>query len=355
MGMSGEQGNRAAGTRLVATQERGEELDLHRDTTKAWTIAAALIVFGLLTFGSAPASAATGHSLLDTFSTGPETNPQAVATDSSGNVYVLLANGGGRIAKYDAGGNPVPFAASGRQIEGNQILGTPAGPLPVDGSGNSGLAVDRSGGQTDGNIYFGGAGGVAVFDSTGAYEGQLASITNACGVAINQATGQVYVADTGLNQTGRYTPPTGNPEAAARTGALFFTVCQMAVDSSGNLYAGYFPPQKWNADQFESSAAEPSQTFDQVGPSAVAVDPVSDAFYIDVSNILIKWLSSGVKEGSEFGSLNNSRGVAGVGNGQILATDSGVAFSPSGAPEPRCRGATTGGATNVTTASADLA
>ena len=141
---------------------------MHRGTTKAWTVAAALIVFALLTFGSTSASAATGHSLLDTFSTGPETNPQAVATDSSGNVSVLLANGGGRIARYDAGGNPIPFTASSRQIEGNQILGTPAGPLQVDGSGNTGLAVDRSGGPTDGNIYFAGPGGVAVFDSTGA-------------------------------------------------------------------------------------------------------------------------------------------------------------------------------------------
>jgi hypothetical protein len=330
-------------------------LDLHRGTTKAWTAVAALIVLALLTFGSASASAAPGHSLLDTFSTGPETNPQAVATDSSGNVYVLLANGGGRIAKYDAGGNPVPFAASGRQIEGNQILGTPGGPLQVDGSGNSGLAVDRTGGPTDGNIYFAGPGGVAVFDSTGAYKGHLASIANACGVAINQATGQVYVADTGLNQTGRYAPPTGSPGAATRTGALFFAVCQIAVDSNGNLYAGYYPPQKWNADQFESSSPEPSQTFDQVGPSAVGIDPVSDAFYIDVSNVLIKWLSDGTKEGSEFGSLSSSRGVAGVGDGKVLTTDSGGGVFTYGGTEVQLPVATTGAATNVTTASADLA
>lgn len=315
----------------------------------------ALALLGAMAIGQASASAAPGHSLLDTFSTGQNSNPGAVATDSAGNVYVLLVDGGTRIAKFDSSGNPVPFAASSRQIEGNQLLGTPAGPLQIDPFGQSGIAVDRSGGPTNGNIYFAGAGGVAVFDASGAYKGRLGTVNSACGVAVNQASGQVYVADTVNFQTVRFAAPTGTLENATRTGSLFFLVCQMAADSSGNFYAGYGPPQKWGADQFESSSPEASQTYDQVGPSAVAIDPVSDAFYIDVNNLLIKWLSNGSKEGSEFGSLNSSRGVAGLGNGRILASDSGGGIFSFGASEVALPVATTGSATNVTTAAADLA
>ena len=81
---------------------------------KQTKIAGAVVVaaaIALLLFGSSSALAATGHPVLDTFTTGFGSNVRSVATDSAENIYVARA-GSGRVSKYDSSGNPVAFSGS---------------------------------------------------------------------------------------------------------------------------------------------------------------------------------------------------------------------------------------------------
>ena len=92
--------------------------------------AAGAAALALLLLGSSSALAATGHPVLDTFTTGFGSNVRSVATDSADNIYVARA-GSGRVSKYDSSGNPVSFTGSAPYIEGNSLTGGP--PLPKGG------------------------------------------------------------------------------------------------------------------------------------------------------------------------------------------------------------------------------
>src|SRR4029079_6942321 len=115
--------------------------------------AAGAAALALLLLGSSSALAATGRPLLNSFSTGPGTWPRAVAIDASNNVYVHEAGNKSGVAKYTTSGAPVSFSGVASYIQGNKLAGT------ENGSGGNpegypySIAVDSSGGPTDGYIY----------------------------------------------------------------------------------------------------------------------------------------------------------------------------------------------------------
>jgi hypothetical protein len=117
------------------------------------TVAAIAVAIAALAFGSAPAGAAVGHPVVRTFSTGPSSDPRALATDAAGNIYVIEA-GAGRIDKFGPTGARLNFGATQRYVGESSITGTDAGPFDIAQWWDQGLAVDRSGGPDDGHIYF---------------------------------------------------------------------------------------------------------------------------------------------------------------------------------------------------------
>jgi hypothetical protein len=300
-----------------------------------------LLAVALLAFSSAPASAAPGRSILRTISTGTGSQPESLATDSDGNLYVLEV-GRSRIAKFDSTGTPVPFSASAPYIEGNRLTGTPEGPFvfPSYTVYSHQIAVDRSGGPTDGYIYvtnlFSYAGSaVYVFDPSGAYKGRLdrntgqtegaSGDTTSCGVAVNQATGEIYTAAYFRNTVLRFSPSTGSPESNSFNGRLKTgAVCPIAVDSTGAVYVGAAYGggnlTKYDASQFGSPApVSTQQPGSNTGP--VAVDPVSDSVYADQGQQIAEYSPAGTLVGVPFGTLTKSYAVAGDGSGNVLAAD----------------------------------
>jgi hypothetical protein len=325
-----------------------------------WTAGAAALLSAVvfLAIASAPAFAAAGHSVVRTFSTGPHTGPSGIAIDAAGNVYVAEQEAG-RVEKFDATGSPVPFTASARYIEGNRLLGTPAGP-----SNPRGVAVDRSGGPDDGNIYVnvGDSGGETyVYDASGEFLGPLGhEPDDYCGVAVNPSNGAVYVSEPGDFATGtsvrRFAAPSGDPSTALPNGKLISSSgggCPIAVDSSGALYLAFGNTMKYDPSEFESPSPTGTLVESAFGVT-LGVDPATGDLYSDYGGSIGKRNAAGTQQGSQFGQLSNSLAVAADGSGRVMAPDYGGGVFVFGTTEVQLPTGTTGSASSVTVDSASV-
>jgi len=331
----------------------------------AIAIVAALVAIASPAIGTATAVAAVGHPVIRTFSTGPNSDPRAVATDGSGNIYVIDA-GAARIDKFGPTGTRLSFAATQGYVGESSITGTTAGPFDVATWSDQGLAVDRSGGPDDGYIYFantdnGGAARTFVFAANGAYLGRLGAPGGSfCSIGVNQATGQVYEVRANLAGAFRFPRPSGNLSEAKPDGMIpwepiGWESCAVGVDTAGNIYTSTEPVKKWSPAQFNSATPTPSDEL-HVPARALGVDPGNDNVYADSGTQIAAFDPAGVQQGAPFGALSNSRGVAGAGNGEILATDSNGGVFVYGANAVELPEATTTTpATGVTKTAADVA
>lgn len=319
--------------------------------------------FAVLVFGTSPAAAATGHPVIRTFSTGPNSDPRAVATDSAGNIYVIEA-GAARIDKFGPTGNRLNFAANRSYLGEGAITGTDAGPFDVAQWADQGLAVDRSGGVDNGHIYYAntdnsGAARTFVYGANGAFLGRLgASGSYFCSIGVNQATGQVYETRGNLQGVVRYPTPTGNlgevkPDGTIPWEPIGWESCALGVDNSGDVFTSTEPVKKWTPAQFNSATPTPAEEL-HVPARALAVDPGNGNLYADSGSQIAEFNPAGVQQGSSFGNLANSRGVTGAGNGDIIATDSNGGVFVYGASAVELPKATTGAAPTVTKTSADV-
>lgn len=322
-----------------------------------------LIAFATLAFGTTTASAVSGRSLLRTISVGPNTQPNGLALDSEGNLYTVAVEGQPRVIKLSPTGAPVPFSGSAFYIAGNALTGPGGGSFQIQNYFGAYLAVDRSGGPADGNIYLARNNdsehdvATFVFDKSGTYLGTLGPHRTfgpygICGIDVNQATGAVYVTDTQADMVSRYAAPTGNPSHDKPTGVLHADACPGAVDASGAVYGSY-PLTRYPASQFD--VASPSGTeLEPTNEQRVAIDPGNQHILIDRGHELQELDTSGAPVGSPFGAITNSLGVAGDGSGNILATDINGGIFVYGPDQVELPLATTGEAINVTTTSAKV-
>ena len=151
-----------------------------------------------------PPPAPPAHPVVSTnFVTGLS-QPEGLAVDQETDaIYAAETGAGGRIARFDATGAPLKFTegpgAGTNRIPNSGLTGTEAG-----------IAVDSSGGVLDGAIYaIHGYGSVAVYSRGGAMLGELTGFGEACGVAVNQNTGEVIVGDYSYGGMYRFTPVSG--------------------------------------------------------------------------------------------------------------------------------------------------
>ena len=169
-------------------------------------------------------------------------NPQGVALDGAGNLYIADA-GNNRIRKVDSSGNISTVAGTGTGGFGGDSgaataaqLSEPSGGVALDGAGNLYIA-DTSNHRirkvdSDGNI------------TTVAGREQL---SNPQSVALDGA-GNLYIADTGNNRihkvdsSGNISTVAGtgtagfSGDSSAATAALLNTPADVAPDGAGNLY-----------------------------------------------------------------------------------------------------------------------
>ncbi len=262
-----------------------------------------------------PASAAPGdYALLSSF--GAFSAPQAVGADAAtGDIYVVDA-GSGNVQRFDAAGNPHAFAALGTNVlDGTS---TPGGGFAFAGTQ---VAVDRSGGATDGAIYVANSyyGVLDVFKQNGEYAGQLTGSSApspyslVCGVAVD-GNGRVYVSGT-VGSVDRYVP-SGTVVTDSDYDATLVTsssACPLAVNSTGAVYTGGGTTVKYAAPDFGDPA--PAGTEIAASSTAVAVDPVNDDVFVDQDTQIARYSSTGT--------LLDTFGSGKIGSSQGLAVDSG--------------------------------
>ena len=301
---------------------------------------AALLALTCAMVFAGQASAATSRPLLRTIKFPDGEYATQVATDAAGNLYATMRANPSRIEKFDAEGEPVNFTKTAPYISGNAITGTAEGdPIEVDGGFPAGIAVDRTGGPTDGYIYVTeyfakGGGAIFAYKPSGEFAGYFDTVgfNLQCSIAVNQANGNVYVSDGFYTGSVRRYPPAVEPTANPRNGSLNTPDaqnCALAVDAAGNLYAA--PGEraggalyKYPAANFEG-AEEPRAEILSAPVTALGYDTASGHLFADRGSDIVEITTAGAQVNAPFGGLEDSHGVAWAPGNRVYAASYGGA------------------------------
>ena len=303
----------------------------------------------------------------------PAGEPQGLTVDqSNGDVYAIDATNSS-VHRFTAAGAPDPFTA-GPDSGTNTLTG-------FGGFFQGQVAVDRSGGPSDGNIYVldlgsGGTGQVNVFSNAGAPLGAitgagtpLGSWSFACGVAVDQSNGDLYIGTAGDFTNGnvfRYSPSSSPVIEGDYSGGITaeIPVCNVAV-AQGILFASSTGIGSGDVIAYQASAfatgIPPSPTGTPITTGATTLDanPATGEVYVDGGDHISVFAPTGAHffdfgSASDFGS---SAGVAVTGSsGTAYVADPAAhqidVFAPPGAATPPT--ATTNAATTIDHTTATL-
>ena len=292
--------------------------------------------------------------------TGPNAlfyQPEAVAVDPSGNVYVA-DTGNAMIRKITSGGAVSTYAGSAGTLGSTDAMGTnalfyqPDG-IAIDGSGN--LFVSDYFNNTVRQITTGTA--VTTLAGLAGTAGSADGTTNSArfsapqGVAVSG--GIIYVADT-ANSTirkvtygGVVTTFAGSPSAGATNGtslnARFYNPRNVAVDGSRNVYVADTQNsviRKMSASGTVSILAGTpgvSGSVDGAGntalfssPQGIAVDGGGNVYVADTGNSTIRKITSGGTVATLAGSAGNPGNSDGSGTNAQFSAPQGVAVDSAG-------------------------
>ena len=246
-------------------------------------------------------------------------DPYAIATDTSGNIYVADASDHS-VRKITGAGVVTTLAGTAGSFGSTDASGSAArffGPLGIaaDSSGNVYLAdtgnhiirkISSAGVVT---TLAGSAGIIGITDGNGA----LARFSGPNGVAVD-STGNVYVADTNsstirkITAAGVVTTLAGSPGSVGLTNgtgtaARFSVPFDVAVDSAGNVYVsdhGNHAIRKITPDGVVTTLAGSGSAGNSDGsgtaasfkfPTGVAVDSAGNVFVADTDNQVIRQIT----------------------------------------------------------------
>jgi hypothetical protein len=251
--------------------------------------------------------------------------PDKVGIDqSTGDVYVIdKANN--VLDKFDSSGNYL-----------SQIA--------VDGWGGSpDVAVDNSATASAGHVAIAPeSGDVRVFDSSGTELFSIPATGNTtpdgafddnCGLAINPANGDIYVAEFGQQAIDRF-DSTGTFISQVTTD---FSPCDIAVDADGTIYAvsPFSSLHKLDASGTDLGVVDNTDG----GTGAVNLDPSNSHVYFDRGNTFAEWdagaanlltvSGTGVLSGSSGIDVNATSGKVYASNGSTVAIFGANAIVPT--------------------------
>jgi hypothetical protein len=322
-------------------------------TRFARTAVLAIAIAALLAFAATPASASLVRNHEGSFGTFTGEDPQALTVDqSNGDVYALDTTED-KVLRFNSSGLPHNFTA-----------GPDAGTNALSGfsfeefSSIYEIAVDNSGGPSDGNIYVTerSTGQAKVFASSGEPLGSLNGsgtpngvFGGICGAAVDQANGDLYLSEVG-GRVWRYSPSGGAVVEGDYSGGIQTSLepCQLAV-AQGSVYVhgyqeftnGAGPLRKFATSDFATGAPpSPSSTLIANKAAAVAADPSNGDVYVDEGSKISVFGSAGGTKYS-FGSGDFGFFSAGVGikaGGNVYVSDPTNhqidAYGPFSAPPP---------------------
>jgi sugar lactone lactonase YvrE len=256
--------------------------------------------------------------------------PESLAVDqSNGDLYVAERESE-TVARYNSAGQPDNFTA-GPDAGTNELTGQSLG---FGGEGE--IAVDSApSSPLKGALYVTSNGGtVSVYAQSGEQLGELTGFSEACGVAVDQSNGAVYVGDYGEDAVWRFEPTSGSTPVSngnyVKTGITTENVfpCPVGADSSGHAFAigyGGGPLVEYDASEFEAAAPEVSGTEVNVSPvNRVYTDPTNSDRYVDTGSKIV-WLNAADEVLGQFasGEISSSQGVAVNGSSKHVYVSTG--------------------------------
>jgi len=222
--------------------------------------------------------------------------PAALAVDKGSGDVLVADYFGNSLTRYHADGTPAPFAAlGGNKIDGKEANGKPCSEEPAScdqtpqngigiDTGGSQIAIDESGGPTDGDIYLSVPSSklVDIFAADGKYLGQITKVGErelaaVSGVAID-ASGAVYVAN--YFNISKYVP-TANPvtnsdyvgDLAMPAGLGAGRLVAGSGPAAGSLFVNTENQGVGNVLQLEKETGQLEYEFGDNPERMVAVDP----------------------------------------------------------------------------------
>jgi hypothetical protein len=289
-------------------------------------ILAGLLATALLTLAlSAPsAHAAKGWAFKEVFGAFNQpsllsTFGSSLAVDGDGRLYV--ADG---VAETVSRWNPDGTAADFSALSTNVIDGaggadaTPTG--DVFNGFRSQIAVDNSGGLTDGNLYVVGEGRVDIFGPDGTFLGRLTgcgatpfhvSSGGVSGVAVDSG-GTVYVTarTSGLSTTNavRKYQPSGGPPVNADCTNLYFDVSSAHIAAGAGPSAGHIFVRRDDEIQ-KRDAVNGALVYGLADRAEIALDPTTGTLFaggIDLGSSVVEFDASGGTAATEVSRLQDA-------------------------------------------------
>jgi hypothetical protein len=270
------------------------------------------------------------HPFLETFGSAEQPtfwHPEGMAVDqATGDLYVIDSYKR-TVSRFHADGTPYDFSDQNGSVGGNEIkfvLGNYPGPNEAE------VAIDESGGATDGNIYITNESGhlVDVFSSAGTPLGQLtaAGSTNfgeICGLTVD-SSGALYVGDYNgkvhkFVASGAYPVNTDNTD-----NFNYSEACQLAAGAGPT--AGYIFVASYGGQlaKMDSSTGEVKYTV-ATGVTTASVDPSSGYLYAVLGNRFEAFDASGPAAATpvSMAKVSGGQGIAIRGsNGNVYVSSS---------------------------------
>ncbi len=350
---------------------RGSHAYWRSGAPKASRLAFAAALLASFAFGASPAAASRVHLFKETLGSVSHSalveGRGAAIDQSTGDFLVLDAGVPPSIKRFKPDGTPDDFSALGTNaIDGKEGPdATPQNDLDFALPGESQIAVDNSGGLTDGDIYVTQSfpNLVDVFSKTGAYLGQLSragssSFSEACGVAVD-SSGAVYVGD----DTGGIDKfvPSANPPLNSDNTASFHTTSQPCTLAAGaGPTAGFLFVAQRNGpiSKIDSATGELEYTVAPGPYTTVSVDPGTGHVYgVSGSSVFEDFDASGVVGAAELSSTRlpgEARGLGVKGTSGDIYLSYQVKAEVYGAPIVTVPDTTATAATNNTGTHATL-
>jgi hypothetical protein len=299
-----------------------------------------------------------GSAALQTFG-----KPTGLAVDPSGDLLVMDQEAG-TISRFNPDGTPDDFEALGTNVI-EETEGPGAERLAFAEAGEAQIAVDTSGGPTEGDIYVtqSSPNVVYVFAESGAYLGELTgspsvAFSEACGVTVDP-DGNVYVGDFG-GGVFKFSPTASPPSDAdfvAQFQTLGFSPCTLTAArgaSSESLFTTNFGVRLFK--QNSSTGAQGYQIGTETATTAAGVPGTAANVLVADGDDIVEYDASGVSEAVErqrATTPSKVQGVAVAPSGTIYVSRAGSAsievFAVVSLPT-----VTTGGATEVGLSTATL-
>jgi hypothetical protein len=308
-----------------------------------------LISLALLLLPSS-ALAAEAHPFLGAFGAASQPSfaeAEGLAVDQSNGDLLVIDGEANTVSRFKPNGEPDPFSALGTNVidaskgpGGKPCAEEPAScdlneenpGLTFGTPGEVQIAVDNSGGATDGNIYVPQDEGpkiVDVFAKDGSFLGQLSESSEGpfafpCGVAVDPS-GNLYLGDFS-GHIHKY-EPTANPPVNADNSDNFefasnCTLAAGAGPTAGFIFAAHFHGA---VAKLDSASGKEKYDINAGETTTVSVDPATGHLYIAIheSSAVKELDASGASSATEVSSTtlpNEARGVATYGSTGNLYT-----------------------------------